>query len=524
MYRDLPVDPNKGEAVEHKNPMNPEIVLNKAKPKTVKLRCLLCDAWKPLSEFRFGQESCMDCNKPRQKPKGKNNKKKGPYPDEKETENSPRSTDRNCARRRSSRYPTTLAEAEAEAAQLLRGTRMQDPENTKEHDTSLPPVDRHAARNVVKFPPGLKRAGGAEEPSETALDRLAALNGRVRLPKFKPIQAPQIDWDMPVPKCGIKYLSPSSLSMFASAPDKFVKQYVCGGPRMAQGLPQALGSAFDCRVKSYMAAYVSKDEGLGKAEFERLFADAVEPPMRAWARNESASLFARYKSTGAIAALVERIADLHGELKYEFKAAGNVKFDDGFEVPILGKPDLYFVSNIEGLGRVHIIFDWKVNGSQSQSSPKSGYISLRDVRGYDAGVHKSAMTYKIGPFRVTPSIDKDWMQQLVMYSLMLAKDGSPQDDGKWIGGIDQLTFRPVVGTAVKDLRVATFMADLDVSMMSQARETLRWAWEHIQKQHYFPLISKEESDKRTRVIASKQSAFAVLGKYPEDGSKMGHRW
>lgn len=342
------------------------------------------------------------------------------------------------------------------------------------------------------------------EPMEFAEPSLSFLEGLV--PAGPAGNPRQIDPNLAIPKCVLRRLSPTAFQVFESNPDQFVCQYVLGFPRMPQTQAMAIGSAFDCRVKGYLA---EKLLGL-TGEFERLFYDhqpegstrmpqpSVEPQHQKWALDHGEQVFQKYLKSGAIANLLIELDKFQGVPTYEFNATGFLNFPDGYVVPIGGKPDWYFL-NAE---HAHVILDWKVTGYMSKASPKPGYIRLMTEAGRDMGFHKNVVPYTHRGMLCGSglSLKEDWKTQLTMYEWMIP--GVVQEEVEWITGIEQLVFERLNQTEFRTMRAASYRITLPNDFRHALKLRLRRAWEHIEAEHYFPAMSKNESDNRIRMLAT----------------------
>ena len=342
-----------------------------------------------------------------------------------------------------------------------------------------------------------------DEPMAIAEPALPFLSGLV---PAGPIKNPRgIDPNLSIPPCVLRKLSPTAFSIFEEKPDQFVCQYVLGFPRQPQTQPMAIGSAFDCRVKGYLA-----EQLLGlKGEFERLFYDkdpapgrtpqpSVEPQHQKWALEHGEIVFEKYKKCGALANLMIELDKLQGVPTYEFNAVGTLVFEDGYTVPIGGKPDWYFL-NAES---AHVILDWKVTGYMSKASPKPGYVRLMNEQGRDLGFHKNVVPYRHRGMICGSGLamKEDWKTQLTMYEWMIPN--VVQEEVEWITGIEQLVFEKIGTSETRIMRAASYRITLENNFRIALKQRLRRAWECISAGHYYPSMTKEESDNRVRMLMS----------------------
>ncbi len=282
----------------------------------------------------------------------------------------------------------------------------------------------------------------------------------------------------------LRYISPTSLKCFETGVDTFVLRYILGRPRHPQTKPMSIGSAFDARIK---ALFMKEIFGLDVEQ--DLLESQVEKQNQEWAFEESKKVFQDYVNAGCAKNLLKEVDKSVG-LRFEFEQFKTLTFEDGFEVPLFGKPDMYF-QRPDGL---HVVIDWKVNGYCSQASPAPGYVKLLGADGYDKGPHKNAFPqYWRGILCNVGDIPLQWRDQLRMYTWMIGEVGD------WVAGVDQLVYRG--GTpryAIHRLRIAE---DLDL------RRRLRFMWECVQNEHYYYDRSKEESDQRVEMLQN-NSALA----------------
>ena len=159
-----------------------------------------------------------------------------------------------------------------------------------------------------------------------------------------------------------KYLSPSSLSKFESDRRTFYTRYLCEikTPKPPQKDYMAVGSAFDAFTKHEIHKDIFGTTATKGTPYERdvIFEAQVEEFVRDITRERGEDLFAQYIECGAYGALRADIADSPFAPEMEFTVEGEV-----CGVPLLGKPDLRYITKMG----VHVICDWKVNGSTSKT-------------------------------------------------------------------------------------------------------------------------------------------------------------
>jgi len=311
-------------------------------------------------------------------------------------------------------------------------------------------------------------------------------------------------------ECKIQYLSPTSLTTFETAPDRFVLTYVIGVPRSPQLKVMAVGSAFDAYVKGELAKDINGIDGVTN----QLLKDQVISTWRKEVDQHGKYLLGLYKASGAYAKLRTEIGNDCESFGYEFDAK-TVLDIGGVRVPIAGKPDLFFRKRITqgDTYSVNAIIDWKVSGFFSKASPVAGYSRLLDAKGSDRGPHKDCMVMHKHGFAigVGGEIKADWLDQITMYSWCLQ---SPNNEEMWVLGIDQLVLQNITGKYV-DKQGQTFK----VASYRKIRkpnpdllERLKKAWSAIQAQHYYIDMPKEESDARVQTLASADDSlkWAIL--------------
>ncbi len=184
------------------------------------------------------------------------------------------------------------------------------------------------------------------------------------------------------------YLSPTSVGIFYENREKFYMQYLCETktPREPQTEPMAVGSAFDAFIKSWLVEKIKgKDPAFQK---ESLFEAQVEPHNRDEAWRAGQTVFNAYSKQGALADLLLDLEGCVGQPRFEARIEAPVSKSGTFgDVPLLGKPDIYFITKLGA----RVIFDWKVNGYYSRSSvspnrcvrwTRAGRLSVRSTPGF----------------------------------------------------------------------------------------------------------------------------------------------
>lgn len=302
-----------------------------------------------------------------------------------------------------------------------------------------------------------------------------------------------------------KYLSPTSIALFLSDLEEFYLTYLAEQrvPRIPQTQPMSIGSAFDARIKSYLHWKLFGNWGEGDVyKFENIFEQQVEPHNRTWAREHSVIVFDAYKKSGSMADLMLELSQATSAPRFEITLEGRVSHKTNVGgVPLLGKPDLYFVS----AGGGHVIRDWKVNGycGTRNLSPKKGYSTVRDGWGPEVGTpsrnvnapHKDAQCMRIQGINVNIAtwlehIDEAWARQLSIYGWLL---GEPVGSN-FIVGIEQLVCSP------GKIRIATFSNRISPEFQHTLYRQASNIWRRLESGHIFEELSLKDSIDRCQVL------------------------
>lgn len=295
-----------------------------------------------------------------------------------------------------------------------------------------------------------------------------------------------------------KFLSPSAISLWDKDREEYYLKYLADNrpPKIAQTLPMSIGSSFDAYVKNYI---VKRLRGTVPPEFEfnTIFEQQVETQNRDWAKLHGAHAFSCYKESGALADLMLELERASEEPRFEFTVEGDITHSSIVSgVPLLGKPDCYFVS-AEG---AHIIVDWKVNGycAKRNKSPAKGYVMCRDgwvadkqSRSHNK-THKDAQILMIGGIMVNVAhffedIDASWAAQLCIYAWMLGEEVG----ANFIICIEQLACAP--NGDFPRVRIASHRARPSEQFQLELIKKAWTIWEALQTNHIFNDVSKEES-------------------------------
>jgi hypothetical protein len=299
-----------------------------------------------------------------------------------------------------------------------------------------------------------------------------------------------------------KFLSPSAIGQWLSDREEYYMRYITDNPppKIPQSQPMSIGSAFDAYAKSYLVTKLLGPKP--EFEFDTIFASQVEPHNRDWAKKHGLHAFEAYKHSGALAELMLELSRASSTPRFEFEVEGRIPHSlciDG--VPLLGKPDVYFVTNVGA----HIVVDWKVNGYCAKNGiiPKKGYVKVRDgsvEKGPKHGhSHKDAHLLMVGGLEINighffEDVDKDWARQLAIYAWLL---GEPVG-GNFIICVEQLACAP--SGEYPTIRVAShrgrISADYQHGLMKQAAEI----WMAVNRGHVFIEMTKEANDERCKTL------------------------
>lgn len=292
-----------------------------------------------------------------------------------------------------------------------------------------------------------------------------------------------------------KYLSPSAVKIADNDMEDYAIKYLLTNrpPRPPQTQPMSVGSAFDAYAKSYLYYNLYGNYGPdNQYERDTIFEQQVESHVRDWAKEAGQDCFLKYQRCGALSDLMGELSKAVGPPRFEFDVTDLVEFQ-GKEVPLLGKPDIYFI-NHEG---IRIVYDWKVNGycSKRNTSPMKGYVNCRDVVKHTAYPHKDAVLAPhkgvvINCMMHLEDGNKEWADQLSIYSWLL---GEPIGGENVIFGIDQITGP---GCA----RISSHRLRIKPEWQYHLMERIVQLWEIIESGHIFRTLSREDSDSRLQML------------------------
>ena len=262
-------------------------------------------------------------------------------------------------------------------------------------------------------------------------------------------------------------------------------------PREPQNHYMAIGSSFDAHVKSYLyAKLVGKN--CAKHEFQYMFETQVEAHNRDRALKDGKHLFDYYAKSGALEDLIEDMRDCVGEPKFEDSLTGLISASGRDEpVPILGKPDIYFIHRAGG----RVIFDWKCSGyySAKAPSPKAGYLKLYPGK----HMHKDCNPYTHKGFTINSNrpmnmVDYDWAAQTSTYAWVLGQEVGSD----FISVIDYYC----CNAQTKEHRIARNQAIVQDGFQYDIYDKYLRCWKAIQTGHIFLSMSYEQSVMKCRTI------------------------
>jgi hypothetical protein len=183
----------------------------------------------------------------------------------------------------------------------------------------------------------------------------------------------------------------------------------------------------------------------------------------------------------------------------EFTASGEVE-----GVPLLGKPDLkYYTPQM-----VHVIADWKVNGSMSKTgaSPVQGYKIARDT--YDSNTNGKAHKKYVALDHKGTEINEGyletfcdyWADQLAIYSWLM---GEPVGGEDYVIRMEQIACRPVKSQPLPRAKFATHMSRISKDYQQAVLARVKMCWGTILSGHIFSDVSRERSDEICEQLVDK---------------------
>ena len=276
------------------------------------------------------------------------------------------------------------------------------------------------------------------------------------------------------------YLSPTGVLTYLRDVQEFYVRYVLGCKnREPQSVPMAVGSCFDAILKSKISSVL-----LGKSEtevFDLLFTSSVDSKLRDAVLPYGLHCWQEYSDSGAFADLMLELSLAVAEPRMEFEIRESVALVAGGAVPLMGKPDLYFVTP----SGYQVIYDFKVNGYMGKSalSPKPGYLVCRSRIGdsWRRDPYKDLIIGLPVPgikmnLRMLPQFGssvQDWLIQLCMYAWILGEPIGTET----VFGIEQLTGSGPYG----DIRISSFRFQVERTVQLQLRDLIWEIWKRIQE-------------------------------------------
>lgn len=318
------------------------------------------------------------------------------------------------------------------------------------------------------------------------------------------------------------HISPSALFLFEKNITEFYLKYVSRNraPSLQQTQPMSIGSAFDAYTKSYIIKALAKGGEIDpQYQFENLFNAQVEQHNRDWGRKAGLFAFEAYKKSGALSDLFLEITQGEKHPRFEFEVKGLVK-SDGHEVPLLGKPDLYYVNKHGAV----IVGDWKVNGfcAKTAVSPKGGYVMVRD--GWEGTntkshrtPHKDAQIQTIKGVEVNVAatmemINAEWSTQLSCYAwLMGCPVGFP-----FIAALEQLACGASGRPDQPLIRVASYRNLVSNKFQFEIYERFKKCWTALSTGYFFTDVSRGESDLKCMDLEKMACTLQPTGDVQQD--------
>lgn len=294
-------------------------------------------------------------------------------------------------------------------------------------------------------------------------------------------------------------LSYSSLTLFEKDPQTFFMTRLAGTRtrREPQGVAAAIGSAYDARVKSSLAA-ACWGSPPAELEFDRLYESQVEPQNRTDSMlRDSQYLLDVYKRSGRFADLLTLLEMSSTEPRFESETLVTV---DG--VPVTTKPDLTFSHRAW-----HVIHDWKVKSfySASGASPTPGYVRWRDGETASEPHKRFRPLYWgdiVGSEGCLSTFSEQYADQTSLYAWAMGV--TPGEE--FIASVDELVCRPAKGESSPWVRVSELRAAVSTNHQRHLAHRLRRCWDALQRQHVFLDLSLEESQaKQARLERAAQT-------------------
>jgi hypothetical protein len=250
----------------------------------------------------------------------------------------------------------------------------------------------------------------------------------------------------------------------------------------------SVGSAFDAYAKSHIHYVLFGNYGKDDVfRFDRIFEAQVEFENQSFALKAGKLCFDEYVKRGALADLMLELKVAIGEPRMEFSVQDTIE-----GVPLLGKPDLFFVNQYGG----RVVYDWKVNGfcSPRNTSPMKGYIVCRHSNG-KREAHKNAIITKVKGINVNCVMcledgNEEWADQLSIYSWLLGEEVGSESV---IYGIDQIT-------GPECSRISSHRLKIQPQWQFNLLERIKQIWGIIESGHIFQEQTREQSDARLELL------------------------
>lgn len=251
----------------------------------------------------------------------------------------------------------------------------------------------------------------------------------------------------------IQYLSPSSYMEYETCPAKFCTKRLCGFPRTEgeQGVPAALGSAFDMYVKRWIGHKL----GLVDAEDKM-----TRPDLTLYALDKQISVDIDRKEE--IKQAAQNISSLYIKLQFAKRLMDEGINDveiDSYHImdlhPEFTGPPIRLFGKLDGSIAGIVPFDWKVRGYGSKNgySPTPGYrvYVTSDGRSMEAHYKQRAPIHEL---------NDRWGIQLTMYSWMLNKLRHPVKEMDV--AIDEVTYGKsnIVFTQIRTITTLDYQMQL----------------------------------------------------------------
>lgn len=274
-------------------------------------------------------------------------------------------------------------------------------------------------------------------------------------------------------------LSFTSLKLANQNPERFYLEKLADHRSNAfvQTKPMAAGSGADTVIKSHLA-FDLWGVVPAELEIETVYYRQVDPSHQAWALEAGYKILEAYKISGAYDELLAQLRASETQPRFE---SGRSAVIGG--VPLYGLPDLSFTIGCQ------VIDDWKVRGYFSPASPTPGYRICRD--GWIGKPSRSnGKTHKRHGSPLN-EISQDYAAQTTIYAWLC---GIEPGDENWLARINEFCGPP------PKVRVAALEGFVEkhfqLGLLTQAQAL----WERITSGHFFPEMSRTESQDRCGML------------------------